>query len=78
MNKKSQCLPVTKVELDWIKEFKKLAKKCPENLWIFSASGSLCIMKTPEDGNEMRETGGFNQDNLIEIIRGIKNDGGDW
>lgn len=73
----SKCKPATKAELKWIEEFKKLAKRCPKNLWLFSGSGSLCVMKYPEDMNTMNESGGVNPENIIDIVE-IKNDGGDW
>lgn len=73
----TQCEPATAVELKWISDFKKLAKRCPKKLWLFSASGMLCVMKTPENGEQNTETGGVNQDNIIDTIR-IENDGGDW
>ena len=76
--KKSQCEPATEKELAWIKDFKKLAKKCPKSLWLF-ATGTLYVMKTPEDGNDMGGGDGYgvNPDNIIDSIN-IRNDGGDW
>ena len=74
----SKCVIPTKKELEWIEDFKKLAKRCPKKLWLFSANGSLHVMKTPNDGNEMSYvTGGVNPENSIDIIN-ISNDGGDW
>jgi len=73
----SKCKPPTKGELKWIAEFKTLAKRCPKNLWLFSANGSLHIMKTPDDNNDMNEYGGVNNENSIDTIK-IRNDGGDW
>jgi hypothetical protein len=75
----STCKPPTKKELEWIEDFKKLAKRCPKKLWLFSASGTLHVMKTPDDGKEMLDGIGssVNQDNSIDTI-GISNDGGDW
>ena len=73
-----KCNPATQQELKWIAAFQRLAKKCPESLWLFSASGSLCIMKIPEDGEIMADNGGVNQENIIDTIQGIHNDGGDW
>jgi len=75
----SKCKPPTKKELEWIEDFKKLAEKCPKKLWLFSGSGTLYVMKTPEDGQEMLDgTGaGVNPDNIIDTVK-ISNDGGDW
>lgn len=74
-----KCKPATKEELDWIESFKKLAKKCPKKLWLFSASGTLHVMKTPDSGDVHCEGtgGGVNPDNSIDRIK-ISNDGGDW
>lgn len=46
---------------------KRLAKKWPNTLSLFSWSGSLCVMKRAEDGR------------LVDVgsITGIDNDGGD-
>lgn len=74
----SKCKDATKAELRWIEQFKKLAKKCPKYLWLYSASGKLHVMKTPEDGNQMRPNDGVNAENIIDTISGIRNDGGDW
>lgn len=77
---KSQCAPATKAELAWIKRFKALCKKAPKTLWLFSASGTLLVMKNPPDGNHMgsgTRGEGVNQDNAIDTVD-IRNDGGDW
>ena len=75
----SKCTPPTKKELEWIEDFKKLAKRCPKKLWLYSASGTLHVMKTPNDGNEILDGigGGVNPENSIDTIK-ISNDGGDW
>ncbi len=75
----SKCSPPTKKELEWIEDFKKLAKRCPKKIWLFSASGTLHVMKVPKDGNEMNDGvgGGVNADNSIDTVD-ISNDGGDW
>jgi hypothetical protein len=72
-----KCKSPTKKELQWIERFKKLAAKCPSKLWLFSGAGTLHVMKTPENGEEMTETGGVNPDNSIDTVS-IRNDGGDW
>jgi hypothetical protein len=80
MKEKSKCKPPTKKELEWIDKFKNLAKECPKSLWLYSASGTLCVMKTPKDGNEMgsgTRGEGVNDENIIDTID-IRNDGGDW
>lgn len=74
---RTKCEPATEAELKWIAEFKKLAKKCPKKLWLFSGSGTLYVMKTPKNGEQNTETGGVNHDNILDTIN-IQNDGGDW
>ena len=57
---------------------RKLALKWPKSLWLFSASGSLWIMKKNEDGEKaMLSNGGVDPDYQIALVT-IENDGGDW
>lgn len=77
---RSKCEPATKAELAWIEKFKSICEKAPKSLWLFSASGTLCIMKTPADGNQNgcdTRGEGVNPDNCLDIAK-IRNDGGDW
>lgn len=61
-----------------IASLKRLAKKWPESLWLFSASGSLCVMKAlPDGGRAHTNDGGFHPDFCLDKIN-ISNDGGDW
>ena len=61
-----------------IRALKRVAKKWPKSLWLFSASGSLCVMKKGPDGNcVMTPGGGVDQNYLVDSIY-ISNDGGDW
>lgn len=79
--KKSKCSPVTKAEQKWIDELQKVCSKAPKSLWLFSASSTLCVMKSPADGEEngCGDDGcGVNPENIVGYIRGIRNDGGDW
>ena len=79
--KGSKCEPATKEELAWIKKLQAVCDNVPnKKLWLFSASGALCVMKTPEDGEEHGgfSSTGVNQDNVIGHIRNMRNDGGDW
>jgi hypothetical protein len=70
---------LTVKESQAIERLKRLAKKWPSTLWLFSASGTLCVMKKGADGNAaMTDSGGVDQDYLVDSIRGIDNDGGDW
>ena len=68
-----------------IASLKRVAKKWPDSLWLFSASGDLCVMKKNEAG-EIALLGNLDYefkgnavdpDYLVEQID-IENDGGDW
>jgi hypothetical protein len=55
-----------------------LSKIWPKSLWLFSASGSLNVMKTNENGlRAINPKGCVDQNYSIETID-IPNDGGDW
>jgi hypothetical protein len=61
-----------------IRSLKRLAKKWPKSLWLFSASGRLHVMRCDENGQAvMTKNGGSDPDYSITTIN-IKNDGGDW
>lgn len=61
-----------------IAALKRIEKKWPESLWLFSASGSLCIMKCDENGERVyTPSGGTDQRYTVEHVN-IPNDGGDW
>lgn len=71
-------------EIKLIKSLKKLEaqwKKHGQDLWLYSASGSLKVMMrgSTKRNNEPEETksGGANQNNIVATIN-IPNDGGDW
>lgn len=71
-------MEITQEEKKAINALKRIAKVWPDSLWLFSASGSLCVMKTDENGHEVRfESGGVDPDYIIDNIN-IPNDGGDW
>lgn len=70
-------MEITKEEQSAIKALKTVAKKWPKSLWLFSASGTLCIMKCKPDGRvAMAKFGGVDPDYIVDHID-IKNDGGD-
>lgn len=61
-----------------IAALKRLAKTWPKSLWLFSASGSLCVMQKGEDGDRVRlPCGGADPAANLATIN-IENDGGDW
>ena len=63
-----------------IASLKRLAKKWPKSLWLFSASGTLNVMRANEDGGAICTQGkysGVDPDYILASID-IPNDGGDW
>jgi len=74
-------MELTKAEQLAIALLKKTARHWPESLWIFSASGTLCIVKKGKDGKRAMLIGnrleGYDPDYLVDTID-IPNDGGDW
>ena len=72
-------MQITKKERAAINSLKKLAKKWPKTLWLFSGAGSLCVMKFKPDGERACTPEGSMDDSYtVDIIKGIENDGGDW
>lgn len=61
-----------------IAALKRLAARWPESLWLFSASGSLCVMQKDDDGDRRRTLGGGMDPAACLDTIGIENDGGDW
>lgn len=69
---------LTKEETAAINTLKRLAKKWPKSLWLYSASGTLWVMRHDENGEKaMNHLSGFDGDAAITSID-IPNDGGDW
>lgn len=61
-----------------INALKRLAKTWPKSLWLFSASGSLHVMRADSDGGHIHiGSGGVDPDYILDSID-IPNDGGDW
>jgi len=73
----SKHAPLTEEEEKAIASFKRLAKKWPKSLWLYAASGTMCVMKKDEedrqamDGEEV--DAGYNVTHID-----IECDGGDW
>ena len=74
-------IELTEKEKKAIRALKRAAKIWPDSLWLFSANGTLCVMKCDENGQhvllEGSFHGGIDQDYVIDTID-IDNDGGDW
>ena len=64
-----------------IAALKRLASRWPDSLWLFSASGRLCVMKCDENCERVYHPdsrgGGTDQAWIVDRID-IPNDGGDW
>lgn len=65
-----------------IRALKRLAKRWPRSLWVFAGAGSFEVMRKGEDGGRVHvercRGDGYDQDYVVETIRGIECDGGDW
>ena len=71
-------MKLNKKEKIAINRLRRLAENWPKSLWLFSGSGSLCVMKFGRDGKRViDEQGCFDSKYIVDIID-IPNDGGDW
>lgn len=71
-------MDITKEEESAIKALKKLARKWPKSLWLWSGSGTLWIMKCKPDGTRGETLfGAVDPDYIVDSVD-ITNDGGDW
>lgn len=69
---------ITPEERRAIRSLQRLAKTWPKSLWLFSASGGLCVMRADEDGRPvMLPNDGVDPDYVLSTVD-IPNDGGDW
>jgi len=72
-------IQLTVTEHDAIRQLQALAQAWPSSLWLFSASGSLHVMRKVNGKRMMnKHDGGIDADYVVETIKGIDNDGGDW
>jgi len=69
---------ITNEESEAIKALNRLAAGWPSGLWLYSANGSLCVMKkTAAGARATTRDGGFDPSFCVDTIA-IENDGGDW
>lgn len=69
---------LTKEEQNAINTLKRLEKRWPDSLWLFSANGTLLVMRKGKDGEQVHiNDGACDQEYQITTIN-IENDGGDW
>jgi len=65
-------------EREAIQVLERLANQWPETLWLFSASGSLWVMRKDDHGAKSSlSTQGYDPEYALTSID-IENDGGDW
>lgn len=74
----AKVLKPTKDEKRAISALKKVAAKWPKSLWLFSASGSLCVMRSGPNGDQIVNSGGGIDQAYLIVSVNIPNDGGDW
>lgn len=62
-----------------IRALKRIAKTWPKSLWLFSANGTLSVMRADEDGGHIELGFGEGIDPAYALATiDIPNDGGDW
>jgi hypothetical protein len=72
-------IELTKQEQDAIRIFRALANKWPDTLWLFSASGSLHVMKCGKNGEHIHnQDGSVDHNYVVGTVDGISSSGGDW
>ena len=69
-------------EIKAIKALKRIAKNWPGTLWLYSAAGTLWVMRKNDNGKyaiggENPSQEGFDPDSAVDKIN-IENEGGDW
>lgn len=69
-------MKLTPEEKRAIATLKRLAKKWPDSLWLYSAGGTLNIMRKI-DGKRAFCGASPDSDTIVDTIE-IENDGGDW
>jgi hypothetical protein len=60
-----------------IRALKTVARTWPRSIWLYSASGRLCVMRALPDGSPALKGESVDPDYLLDTID-IPNDGGDW
>jgi len=61
-----------------IKHLRQLEQEWPDGYWLFSASGTLHLMREKPRGRATGINGGMDQKDIVATFDGIPNDGGDW
>lgn len=76
-------LELTLAEKRAIRKLQEVATTWPATLWLYSAGGTLTVMRCGADGKPAMRIDGkgddaVDQDYTVCTIEGIPNDGGDW
>lgn len=71
-------VPLTNEERRALRAFKRLADNWPQSLWLFSASGTLQVMRHDVNGKMALDGEGCDARYKVFSTRKIPNDGGDW
>lgn len=63
----------------WIKRFQALARSMPENVMVFVASSTPCVLALDKNGQQYTTScGGLDPDAEIDGANGGRWTGGDW
>ena len=65
---------------NWIRRLKRCLKDHPEGIWLYAASGNLCVMAYKDGDRMLNSSGGMDGDFVIDSVspRDFDIDGGDW
>jgi hypothetical protein len=65
-----------------IRALRRLEKGWPDDLWLFAANSTLCLMEKTEGKhgmtNDLDKSGSIDQEYILEIFEGVDVSGGDW
>jgi hypothetical protein len=61
-----------------VRSLKRLEKGWPKSLWLWSANGTLCLMRCGPDGEHVFTSNGRVDPAYLIQRFNIDNDGGDW
>jgi hypothetical protein len=70
-------LELTETEEKAIRDLTSLSKKWPKTLWLYSAGGTLHVMRSKHGQHVFTSSGGIDPDYSMATIA-IDNSGGDW
>lgn len=70
---------VMKSECEALNLLRHLNDVWPDTLWLWAGAGTLHVMRRDENGSKaVTDSGGFDQDYVVEDYYNIDCDGGDW